>query len=97
MKFTAAVYGEGGEVATNQGVVWSAKNASGTAISISEEGVLTVPSDVKEGDKITVTATSKANGEVTGTATIKVHLYEPLTGTGWWGNHQTSKDRNLER
>ena len=96
VKFTAAVYGEGGEVATNQGVAWSAKNASGTAISISEEGVLTVPSDVKEGDKITVTATSKANGEVTGTATIKVHLYEPLTGTGWWGNHQTSKDRILK-
>lgn len=96
VKFTAAVYGEGGEMATNQGVAWSAKNASGTAISISEEGVLTVPSDVKEGDKITVTATSKANGEVTGTATIKVHLYEPLTGTGWWGNHQTSKDRILK-
>lgn len=96
VKFTAAVYGEGGEVATNQGVTWSAKNASGTAISISEEGVLTVPSDVKEGDKITVTATSKANGEVTGTATIKVHLYESLTGTGWWGNHQTSKDRILK-
>ena len=96
VKFTAAVYGEGGEVATNQGVTWSAKNASGAAISISEDGVLTVPSDVKEGDAITVTATSKANGEVVGTATIKVHLYEPLTGTGWWGNHQTSKDRILK-
>lgn len=96
VKFTAAVYGEGDALATNQEVTWSAKNASGTAISISEEGVLTVPSDVKEGDKITVTATSKANGEVTGTATIKVHLYEPLTGTGWWGNHQTSKDRILK-
>lgn len=96
VKFTAAVYGEGGAPATNQGVTWSAKNASGAAISISEDGVLTVPSDVKEGDAITVTATSKANGEVVGTATIKVHLYEPLTGTGWWGNHQTSKDRILK-
>lgn len=96
VKFTAAVYGEGGEVATNQGVTWSAKNASGTAISISEEGVLTVPSDVKEGDKITVTATSKANGEVVGTATIKVHLYETVTGTTWWTAFQASKDRILK-
>ena len=96
VKFTATVYGEGEALATNQGVAWSAENASGTDITISEEGVLTVPSDVKEGDKINVTATSKANGEVTGTATIKVHLYEPLTGTGWWGNHQTSKDRILK-
>lgn len=96
VKFTAAVYGEGGEVATNQGVAWSAKNASGTAISISEDGVLTVPSDVKEGDTITVTATSKANGEVVGTATIKVHLYETVTGTTWWSAFQASKDRILK-
>lgn len=96
VKFTAAVYGEGGEVATNQGVTWSAKNASGAAISISEEGVLTVSADAKTGDKITVTATSKANGEIVGTATITVYVYEPLTGTGWWGNHQTSKDRILK-
>lgn len=96
VKFTAAVYGEGGEVATNQGVAWSAKNASGTAISISEEGVLTVPSDVKEGDKIAVTATSKADGKVIGTATITVHLYETVTGTVWWQAFQASKDRILK-
>lgn len=96
VSFTAAVYGEGDALATNQGVTWSAKNASGTAISISEDGVLTVPSDVKEGDKITVTATSKANGKVTGTATIKVHLYESLTGTKWWEGRQDSKDRILK-
>lgn len=96
VKFTAAVYGEGGEVATNQGVTWSAKNASGTAISISEDGVLTVPADVKEGDKITVTATSKADGKVIGTATITVHLYETVTGTTWWTAFQASKDRILK-
>ncbi len=98
VKFTAAVYGEGEALATNQGVTWSAKAADNSEIAISEDGVLTVPSDVKEGDKITVTATSKANGEVTGTATIKVHLYESLTGTAWWNNGgitETSKDRIL--
>lgn len=96
VKFTAAVYGEGGEVATNQGVAWSAKNASGTAIDVTDEGVVKVPADAKTGDKITVTATSKANGEIAGTATITVRVFEPLTGTGWWGNHQTSKDRILK-
>lgn len=96
VKFTAAVYGEGGEVATNQGVTWSAKNASGTAIDVTDEGVVKVPADAKTGDKITVTATSKANGEIAGTATITVRVFEPLTGTGWWGNHQTSKDRILK-
>lgn len=96
VKFTAAVYGEGGAPATNQGVTWSATDASGAAISISKDGVLTVPADAKTGDKITVTATSKANGEIAGTATITVRVFEPLTGTGWWGNHQTSKDRILK-
>ena len=96
VKFTAVVYGEGGEVATNQGVAWSAKNASGTAIDVTDEGVVKVPADAKTGDKITVTATSKANGEIAGTATITVRVFEPLTGTGWWGNHQTSKDRILK-
>lgn len=100
VKFTAAVYGDGGEtLATNQGVTWSAKVADDSEIAISDDGVLTVPSDVKEGDKITVTATSKANGKVTGTATIKVHLYEPVTGTAWWndgGVTGQSKDRILK-
>lgn len=100
VKFTAAVYGDGGEtLATNQGVTWSAKVADDSEIAISDDGVLTVPSDVKEGDKITVTATSKANGKVTGTATIKVHLYEPVTGTAWWNNGGVtgqSKDRILK-
>lgn len=97
VKFTAKVYGEDGKTpAANEGVTWSAADASGSAISVSKDGVLTVPADVKEGDKITVTATSKVDGKVIGTATITVHLYEPLTGTGWWGNHQTSKDRILK-
>ena len=96
VKFTAAVYGEGEALATNQGVTWSAKAADNSEIAISEDGVLTVPSAVKEGDTITVTATSKANGEVTGTATIKVHLYESLTGTQWWEGRQDSKDRILK-
>lgn len=96
VKFTADVYGEGKALATNQGVTWSAKNASGTAIDVTDEGVVKVPADAKTGDKITVTATSKANGEIAGTATITVRVFEPLTGTGWWGNHQTSKDRILK-
>ena len=96
VQFTAAVYGEGKALATNQGVTWSAKNASGTAIAVTDEGVVKVPADAKTGDKITVTATSKANGEIAGTATITVRVFEPLTGTGWWGNHQISKDRILK-
>lgn len=96
VQFTADVYGEGKALATNQGVTWSAKNASGTAIAVTDEGVVKVPADAKTGDKITVTATSKANGEIAGTATITVRVFEPLTGTGWWGNHQTSKDRILK-
>ena len=95
--FAATVYGEDGKtLATDQEVTWSAKNASGTAIDVTDEGVVKVPADAKTGDKITVTATSKANGEIVGTATITVYVYEPLTGTGWWGNHQTSKDRILK-
>lgn len=97
VKFTAKVYGEDGKTpAANQGVTWSAANASGAAISVSKDGVLTVPSDVKEGDKITVTATSKADGKVIGTATITIHLYETVTGTTWWTAFQTSKDRILK-
>lgn len=64
VKFTAAVYGEDGKtLATNQDVKWSATNASGTAIDVSAEGVLTVPANAKTGDKITVTATSKADAK----------------------------------
>ena len=59
-------------MATNQDVKWSATNASGTAIDVSAEGVLTVPANAKTGDKITVTATSKADAKVVGTATITV-------------------------
>ena len=57
---------------------------------------MTVPADVKEGDKITVTATSKVDGKVIGTATITVHLYETVTGTVWWQAFQASKDRILK-
>lgn len=97
VKFTAKVYGEDGKTpAANEGVTWSAADASGSAISVSKDGVLTVPADVKEGDKITVTATSKVDGKVIGTATITVHLYETVTGTVWWQAFQASKDRILK-
>lgn len=96
VKFTADVYGEGKALATNQGVTWSAKNASGTAIDVTDEGVVKVPADAKTGDKITVTATSKANGEIAGTATITVRVFETVTGTTWWTAFQASKDRILK-
>lgn len=97
VRFTAKVYGEDGKTpAANEGVTWSAADASGSAISVSKDGVLTVPADVKEGDKITVTATSKVDGKVIGTATITVHLYETVTGTVWWQAFQASKDRILK-
>ena len=97
VKFTAAVYGEDGKtLATNQDVKWSATNASGTAIDVSAEGVLTVPANAKTGDKITVTATSKADAKVVGTATITVRVFETVTGTTWWTAFQASKDRILK-
>lgn len=97
VKFTAAVYGEDGKtLATNQDVKWSATNASGTAIDVSDEGVLTVPANAKTGDKITVTATSKADAKVVGTATITVRVFETVTGTTWWTAFQASKDRILK-
>lgn len=97
VKFTAAVYGEDGKtLATNQDVKWSATNASGTAIDVSDEGVLTVPANAKTGDKITVTATSKADPKVVGTATITVRVFETVTGTTWWTAFQASKDRILK-
>ena len=93
----AAVYGEDGKtLATNQDVKWSATNASGTAIDVSAEGVLTVPANAKTGDKITVTATSKADAKVVGTATITVRVFETVTGTTWWTAFQASKDRILK-
>ena len=97
VKFTADVYGEDGKtLATNQDVKWSATNASGTAIDVSAEGVLTVPANAKTGDKITVTATSKADAKVVGTATITVRVFETVTGTTWWTAFQASKDRILK-
>lgn len=97
VKFTATVYGEDGKtLATNQDVKWSATNASGTAIDVSAEGVLTVPANAKTGDKITVTATSKADAKVVGTATITVRVFETVTGTTWWTAFQASKDRILK-
>ncbi|MCR5691982.1 MAG: Ig-like domain-containing protein [Eubacterium sp.] len=88
--FTASVTA-GTEVPTDKTVTWTTD-----AGTITDAGVLTVPANAKEGDVITVTAASTSNPEVKGTASVKVHLTETLTGTAWWGGHQTSKDRILK-